>query len=159
MIQQSSLVEAIVVDANVAVAIASKEADTELPANSEMNACIARGCMFFAPGVLVSETLYVLCKKFESGILSAPNHAQAVQDFRMILSFIQPPPDDEVSLVLRAEQLRGSYTCRRSADGLYIALAELLTQSNQTTLITFDADMQKQAANFAPSVNVKLLKI
>ena len=117
----------------------------------------ALGYEFFAPGVLVSETLYVLCKKLEAGTLTLATHAQAITDFHTLLSFIQPPPNGEISLALRAEAIRGNYTCRRSADGFYIALAEELNASRPTVLLTFDEDMAKQAARNAPSVMVELL--
>ena len=65
----------------------------------------------------------------------------------------------EGSLVLRAEEIRGSYSCRRSADGVYIALAEELTVIKPTVLLTFDEDMVKQALKNAPTVSVHLLTI
>jgi len=60
-------------------------------------------------------------------------------------------------LIARAEEIRGGYSCRRSADGLYIALAEELSQSVPTELLTFDEDLPKQAAKNAPAVKVNLL--
>jgi predicted nucleic acid-binding protein len=152
----SSPTGATIIDASVAVTIVANEAG-EPKATAAINRCLAAGSEFFAPGVLVSETLYVLCGKLHDGTLSAADHAQAVQDFYDFLGFVLPPPNGERSLVLRAEAIRGSYTCRRSADGIYIALAEELTAMKPTELLTFDEDMVKQAAKHAPTVSVQLL--
>jgi len=73
------------------------------------------------------------------------------------LSFIQPHSNGEIALVLRAEAIRGLNSCRRSADGLYMTLAEELAQTRPTVLLTFDEDMAKQAARNAPTVTVELL--
>jgi predicted nucleic acid-binding protein len=70
---------------------------------------------------------------------------------------ISPPPGGDAAPAYRAEQIRGSYGCSRSADGLYIALAEKLAQANLTELVTFDAGMQQQSAVAAPNVTVRLL--
>jgi predicted nucleic acid-binding protein len=139
------------------VAISAKEADKEPQASAKLAQLTALGYEFFAPGLLVSESLYVLCKKLDSGLLTSANHAQAVSDFHTLMSFVQPAPQGEVSLVLRSEAIRGSYSCRRSADGLYIALAEELAATRPTILLTFDEDMAKQAARAAPAVTVELL--
>jgi predicted nucleic acid-binding protein len=117
---------------------------------------LSLGYAFFAPGVLVSETLFALCRMLENDkTLTAAEHRQAVADFHALLSFISPPPQGEISLVLRAEAIRGNYTCYRSADGLYIALAEELAQTRTTILLTLDEGMQKQAAKNAPGVTVQ----
>jgi predicted nucleic acid-binding protein len=150
-----------VLDASVAVALASKEAPTEAKANAEIAYYSSLGYEFFAPGVIVSETLYVLCDmlcgKLQDGSLSAATHAKAVQSFYLLMATTLPPPNGEASLVLRAEAIRSSYTCRRSADGIYIALAEQLALVRPTTLLTLDADMSKQAANKAAGVTVHLI--
>src|SRR5579872_5072298 len=137
----------VVLDASVSIAVAAKEADKEPKASAEIVHYSGLGYEFFAPGALVTETLYVLCKQWESGTLAAADHAQAVQDFDALMSKVLPPPDGDGALVLRAEAIRGTYTCRRSADAVYIALAEVLTATRPTVLLTFDADMSKQAAN------------
>lgn len=155
----SSLPQAIVMDASVAVAISAKESDKEAQAEAALALYTAQGCDFFAPGALVSETLYVLCKKLEKGDLSGTDYAQSVEDFHSLLSFIQSPPQGEISLVLRAEEIRGDYACRRSTDSIYIALAEELTQVRPTVLLTFDEGMVKQAAKNASSVAVQLLTL
>jgi predicted nucleic acid-binding protein len=153
----SSPAGAAVIDSSVVVAICAKETGTEPKALAELGHYSSLGYKFYAPGVLVSESLYVLCKKQESGALDAASHAQAITDLENLISGIQPPPDGDATLIRRAEEIRGNYTCRRSADGLYIALAEQLTATRPTVLLTFDQDLPKQAAKNAPTVNVVLL--
>ncbi len=153
----SSPPPAVVLDASIAVAVTAKEA-TEPKVSAEINRYLAGGYEFFAPGVIVAETLYVLCGKLENEkTLSPADHSKAVLGFHKLMGLLLPPPDGEISLVLRAEAIRGSYTCRRSADGLYIALAEWLTQTRPTVLLTLDVDMPKQAAKNAPTVKVQLI--
>jgi predicted nucleic acid-binding protein len=155
----SNPARAVGIDASVTVAIAAKETDKEPQASTEIVRYSGLGYDFFAPGAVVTETLYVLCKKLESGALSAPDHAQAIQDFHAFMSKVFPPPNGDGALILRTEAIRGTYTCRGSADGVNIALAEELTTVRPTVLLTFDEDMVKQANNNAPTVNVQLLTI
>jgi predicted nucleic acid-binding protein len=152
----SSLPGAVVVDANIPIAIASNEVGSD-NATIAINHYLAQRYEFYAPGAILAETLYVLCGKLQDGTFTAAEHAQAIQDFDLFMSMILPPPQGEGTLVLRAETFRGTYTCRRSADGIYIALAEELAASRPTVLLTFDADMSRQAARFAPGVTVHLL--
>lgn len=155
----SNPAEAVVIDASVTVAIAAKEADKEPQASAAILRYSGLGYEFFAPGAIVTETLYVLCKKLESGALSYTDHTQATQDFHAFMTKVLPPPHGDGALILRAEAIRGTYTCRQSADGIYIALAEVLTIVRPTSLLTFDEDMMKQASHYASTVNVQLLTI
>ncbi len=148
---------AIVIDANVMIALCAKETDKYAMALAQIQQYVHDGFVAYAPGGIVMETLYALCRKLQDGFLTTTEHAQAVQHFEQRMLGILPPPNGEASLVARAEQIRGTYSCRRSADALYIALAEELTQMGSTELVTFDADLQKQAAAAAPSVVVRLL--
>ena len=149
--------EAIVLDASVCVSIISKEQACHV-AEARINKGLLLGAQFYAPGVLLSETLFVLCGKLQLGNLSQTDHDIAINHFEAFLGIIQPAPMLEVAYMRRAEAIRGSYTCRRSADGIYIALAEALTALGRpTALLTFDVDMQKQAARYAPTVNCELL--
>jgi predicted nucleic acid-binding protein len=157
MISPGNPLSALVLDASVAVAVAAREADKEPKASAEIVSYSGGGYEFFAPGVLVAETLYVLCKKLENGVLTAADHSQAVQDFHIFMSGVLPSPFGDGALALRAEAVRGGYTCRRSADGIYIALAEALATTRPTVLLTFDEDMSRQAAKNAPTVTVHLL--
>ena len=150
--------EVVVVDANLIIAIACNEAGAE-PANDAIERCLSSGFTLYAPGVIMAETLYVLCGKLHSGTLTVAEHAESIRDASSILGLIQAPPGGDSSLFLRAEAIRGNYTCRRSADGIYIALAEELAESFKTILLTFDEDMANQVRSAAPKVDVNLLVI
>jgi hypothetical protein len=108
---------------------------------------------------MVAEALYGLCRKLQSGILTPLQHGRTVQRLLVGTAGILPPPSGDLALIERAEQIRGSYGCSRSADGLYIALAEQLAQSGPAELVTFDAGMLPQAATAAPTVTVRLLTV
>ncbi len=149
---------ALVVDANIPIAIAANEAG-EPQASAAIKHYLSLRYDFYAPGAILAEALYVLCGKLQDGTLTASEHTQAIQDVNIFMSMIQSSPKWEGSLVLRAEAIRGTYTCRRSADGIYIALAEELTAERPTILLTFDEDMSKQAAKHAPTVTVHLLTL
>ena len=148
---------AVVLDANVVIALASREVGRATLVATELARYGKMGHQLFAPGVISAETLYVLCGKLSSGALSPTNYAAAVVAFQRTMTTVQPPPSGDVALISRAEQISNGYGCSRSADGIYIALAEELQQSVETVLLTFDQSMPNQAANKAPSVTVQLL--
>lgn len=81
-----------VVDATVAVAISAKEAGREQRAVTELSRYSANGRQFYAPGVLSSETLYVLCGKGQSGVLTVAEYVQAVIDLENLMRGTLPPP-------------------------------------------------------------------
>lgn len=150
---------ALVIDANIAIASCAREVDKATKANAELSRYAGLGLTWYAPGVIVSETLYILCGKVQRGELTPAEHTLAVQDFDALMTAVMPPPNGDASLIARAEQIRMGYGCSRSADGLYIALAEELSQTQTTYLLTFDGDLQKQAARNAPAVNIHLLTV
>jgi predicted nucleic acid-binding protein len=150
---------AVVVDANISVAIASKETGRDVKATMELNAYAARGYEWFAPGAIVTETLYALCQKYQAGLITTVEHEAAVSAFEVLMSIIQPPPGGEVSLVRRGYKIGDSYGCSRSADAVYISLAEELTRTRPTVLLTFDQGVPNQAAKNAPTVTVHVLTI
>jgi hypothetical protein len=123
----------------------------------ELRQYAAAGYQFYAPGVVIAESLFVLCKKLEAKDISAQDHASAIADLCMYMSTILPPPNGDGSLVARAEQIRQTYECRRSADGLYLALTEELAAGGTSELLTFDGGMENQAQAGAPTVKVRLL--
>lgn len=147
---------AIVVDASLVVAIASKEAGTYLTAKNTFDSYARNGWEFFAPQTIVGEVLFALCQKFASGILTKIEYEQAIESFLDYMTFIEMP-DDETSLVKRAVEIRGTYGCSRSSDSIYLALAEDLAKTRMVELLTFDRGMINQAAKNAPSVTVKVL--
>jgi predicted nucleic acid-binding protein len=148
---------AVVIDANVLIAICARETGTYPVASAQMRLYETAGSTLYAPGVLIAETLFGLCRQLQNGIMTAVQHRQTISRLIAGMQSIHPPPTGDASLVLRAEQIRGSYGCSRSADGLDIALAEQLGQSRLTELVTFDAQMQAQSAVAAPGVMVRLL--
>lgn len=103
------------------------------------------------------ESLYALCRQLQDGIIIPAAHASAIANLRAFLLMLQPSPVSDADLLVRAEQLRAGYGCSRSADGMYIALAERLAGVGPTELLTFDAGQAKQAAA-VPSVTVRLLR-
>lgn len=148
---------AVVIDASVLISLCSKEPGTYLVALAQMRDCRRNGAVSHGPGVLISETLFALCRKLQNAILTPQQHARAIQHLLIRMQGILPPPNGDAALIERAEQTRGSYGCSRSADGLYIALAEELTRTRPTELVTFDQAMPAHAAAAAPSVTVRLL--
>jgi predicted nucleic acid-binding protein len=153
----SSNAGAVVIDANVVIAICAHEQDKFDTAEAAIADYTTRGWLFYAPGVIVSESLFVLCFKQQNGLLTPATYLKAVENFRDQMRGILPPPTGEASLIVRAAEIQSGYSCRHSADGIYIALAEELSQSGATELLTFDADLPKQAARNAPTVKVNLL--
>lgn len=150
---------ALVIDANVTIALASKENVREATALAEMARYAQLGYVWYAPGVIISETLYILCGKKQRGELSSADYAIAIIGFQTTMTSIHPPPSGDRALIARAEQIGESYGCSRSADGIYIALAEELSLTRHTVLLTFDKDMTNQAARNAPTVTVQILTI
>jgi hypothetical protein len=73
------------------------------------------------------------------------------------MAAVMGPPNGDRALIARAEQLRGSYGCTRSADGIYLALAEELAKAGPAEIVTFDAGLEQQAKQTAPTVQVTLL--
>ena len=132
---------ALVIDANITIALTAKETRREAKALAEMARYAQLGYEWFAPGVIIAETLYILCGKKQSGALSTFDYATAVLGFQTTMASIQPPPNGDRALIARAEQIGEGYGCSRSADGIYIALAEELSQTRPTVLLTFDQNM------------------
>ena len=147
----------VVVDANVAIALAAREVMKEPQARAALTYYSNSGYVLSAPGVIVSETLFVLCGKEQQRLLSPPQYVQAIVDFHAFMGGVSPPPSGEASLILRADQIRAGYGCGRSADAIYIAMAGKLSQTYTTLLLTFDQGIPKQAAQHAPFVTVHLL--
>lgn len=149
---------AVVVDANILISICAKES-SHTTAETALADYFARNFVFYAPNVVVPEVLYVLCQKLQGGLLTATEYEKAIQAFKQQLAAISPPPAGDASLVDRAKEIQSGYGCSRSADCLYIALAEELAKSGAAELLTFDKGTVNQAAKHAPSVQVNLLPI
>lgn len=154
-----SLLLAVVTDANILIAICSKEQATYQTAKDAFDEYARQGAEFFAPNVIVAEVLFVLCRKRDAGILTVVEHEKAVEFFQDYLTIISLSPDGESALITRAEEIRAGYGCSRTSDGFYIALAEALAKNRPTEFLTFDAGFTNQTAKNAPSVKVNLLPI
>lgn len=147
-----------VIDANTLIALCAKEPGRYSLAQAEITASAQNGDLFYAPNIIVGETLYALRRKLTDAALTTAEHGQAVQSLSIRMAAILPPPNGESSLIRRANQICDSYGASRSADAIYIALAEELSQTYTVRLLTFDRDLPKQAARNAPSVSVHLLQ-
>ncbi|MGI8640657.1 MAG: type II toxin-antitoxin system VapC family toxin [Pyrinomonadaceae bacterium] len=145
-----------VIDASILVSIASKEAATYLIAENAFDTYAKNGWEFFAPNVVVGEVIFALCQKFTAEVLTEAEYEKAVATFLDLMKNITTP-NDEMALVKRAVEIRQSYGCSRSSDGLYIALAEDLAKTRTVELLTFDKGMINQAAKNAPTIIVKVL--
>src|SRR5437899_2405239 len=119
---------AVVIDASFLVTLCARESDKFAQASAQMQSYAEDGFELFAPGIIVAETLFALCRKEQSGDLTAPDHNSAVLSLAAYMQAILPPPGSDRSLMIRANQIRGISGCSRSADSLYIALAEELVQ-------------------------------
>jgi predicted nucleic acid-binding protein len=158
MNQPSNLLPgAVVIDANVVIAICAKETLKAPFALAELARYSSRGYQFYAPGVLISEALYVLCNQEQSGTLTPANFAQAITELENLTGGILPPPQGDTALVRRAAAIRTGYGCSRAADSIYLALAEELAQTRPTVLLTFDQGIPNQASRNAPTVTVQVL--
>lgn len=124
------------------IAISAHEPDKYAPALAQWTYYANAGCRFYAPGVVVSETLFALCRKLTGNLLTTAEHATSIASLRALAQTLLPPPMGEAALIERAEQMRAGYGCSRSADGLYLALAEQLAQIGPTELVTFDVDLR-----------------
>ncbi len=155
----NQLPSAVVLDANILIALCSKENLTFQSAEKAFGEYIQNGWQFFAPNIIVAEVLYILCQKSSLGILTDAEHKRAVEVFEDYMTGVLLSENGESALIKRAVKIREGYGCSRASDSLYIALAEELTKTRTTELLTFDKGFVNQAAKNAPTVNVTLLVI
>lgn len=101
--------------------------------------------------------LYILCQKHQSKNLTNQSYKEAIENFRDQMKAIKTVADKV--LIKRATEIQKDYGCSRSADSLYIALAEHLSKSNTVEILTFDNGFTNQIAKNAPIVKVKVLPI
>jgi predicted nucleic acid-binding protein len=150
---------AVVIDANILIAICSREENTFKKAKAALDEYAQQGAVFFAPNVLVAEVLFVLCQKAANGILTPTEHLIAVESFQEYLLIILPPPNGESALIDRAEKSRQGFGCSRTSDGLYIALAEELAAAYQVEFLTLDNDLKNQISKVNPQVSINNLSL
>ena len=65
----------------------------------------------------------------------------------------------DATLIKRAFEIQQSYGCSRSADSIYIALAEHLAKTRTVEIVTFDGGLVNQAAKNAPTVKINVLPV
>lgn len=79
----NALPNAVIPDANVLIALCSKEKLTFQTAEKEFDKYVRDGWEFFAPNVIVAEVLYVLCEKLANGILTEQEHEKLLNFSRI----------------------------------------------------------------------------
>jgi predicted nucleic acid-binding protein len=146
----------VTLDASFVIAFCAREAGRDQKVRAEIERYASLGYSFYAPGVIIGESLFVFCRKTTDGTLTPAEYAQAVACFEAFMRAVLPPPNGDSALIARTAQIRGTYTCLRTNDSIYIALAESLAASGSPDLLTFDPDMDKQAKATAPTVNVRV---
>jgi predicted nucleic acid-binding protein len=147
---------AVVIDANVLIALCAKEPTFTLVENTLADYA-SKGWLFYAPHVIVAEALYVFCLKLQNGSLTTITYDEAIQNFEDQMKAILLPPYGDIALLRRAKEIRDGYGCSRSSDSIYIALAEELSKTGLAEFLTLDKDVINQVARNAPSVMVNLL--
>lgn len=147
---------AAVIDANVLIAICSKEPNHQT-AEDALADYAARNWAFYAPGAILTEVLFILCKKRQDGLLTEAEHENAVRSFNDYMQGLHPSPQGGIRFILRNEEIRKGYSCLHSADAFYLVLTEELARSGAAEFLTFDKRAVNVAANNAPSVKVNLL--
>ena len=137
---------AAVLDASAAVALCSREPSRDAVVRNYVAEAGVAGRKVYAPGAITGEALHVLCKKLARGELGPAAHALAVADLEGLARNLLPPPGGEHSLIAPAVRLSAGYTCDKSNDSLYLALAEDLAGRGEVVeVVTFDDDQARRA--------------
>ena len=150
---------AVVIDANVLIAICAKEIGKHQTAQNAFDLYAQQGWEFFAPSVIVAEVMFILCQKQNDGSLTKAEHEKALETFNDLMTIISPTPNGEASLIDRADQIRSGYGCSRSSDSLFIALAEELTKTYTVEILTFDKGFVNQSAKNTQNIKINLLPV
>lgn len=146
-----------VLDASAAVAYAAREPGRFGHLTTDLATNEAAGRPSYAPGLIVGEALYVLCKKLARGQLDATTHAAAVSDLVDLMQGVRQPPGGDVGLIAPAARLAAGYTCAKSNDSVYLALAEQLVAAGEVVeVVTFDDDQAKRADRLPDVVGCRL---
>src|SRR5882724_12140496 len=88
----------VVIDANILIAICSKEPKLTTAENA-LSTYAKNDWDFYAPNVIVSEVLYVLCQKVEARMITKATYDQAIQILKDYMTVILPPPIGESALI------------------------------------------------------------
>ena len=97
---------AMVIDANVLIAICAREKNKYQTAKDALEDAATNGVAFYAPDILIAEVLFILCNKHQNGLLTDTQYQDAIEDFRDQMSVIFPAPDGEAPLISRAVEIR-----------------------------------------------------
>jgi predicted nucleic acid-binding protein len=146
----------VIPDANIFIALCAKE-PKQLTAEKALESYANDGWEFYAPNIIVAEVLYILCQKHQNGTLTEKAYKEAVENFQDQMKAVTTV--SEATLIKRAFEIQQSYGCSRSADSIYIALAEHLAKSQPVEIVTFDGGLVNQAAKNAPTVKVNVLPV
>lgn len=148
-----------VIDASALIGFCATEPDKYAKVHAALQQYQVDGTILYAPHLIVMEALFVLCKKLQEGILAATDHALTLASLQSMLSVMLHTPNGDASLIARAETFRSGYGCSRSADTLYLALAEELSKQGQVELLTFDTGQEAMAVQYLPQITVQLLTV
>ncbi|HEX8998351.1 MAG TPA: type II toxin-antitoxin system VapC family toxin [Blastocatellia bacterium] len=147
---------AVVIDANILISICAKEPNQQTAENALADYA-ARGWVFYAPGAILTEAPFVLCKKRQDGLLTEVKYREAIEAFNDYMQTILPSPQGDIRFILRAEEIRQGYSCLHTTDAFYLALTEELAATGAAEFVTFDKRVVNVAAKNAPAVKVNLL--
>jgi hypothetical protein len=75
---------ALVVDANVAIAVTARETGRDALAVAELSLYGSQGYEWYAPGAIVAETLYILCQKYQAMLLTTAEYENAAAAGRSV---------------------------------------------------------------------------
>lgn len=147
---------AAVIDANILISICAREPGYQTAVNALADYG-AKGWILYAPGAILTEVPFVLCKKQQNGLLTAAEHQAAIETFNDYMQTIHPSPQGDIRFIPRTEEIRNGYSCLHTADAYYLALTEELTKSGPAEFVTFDKGVVNVAARNALTVKVNLL--
>lgn len=147
----------VVIDASFMIGICARERDKHDQARTLLEEYQDSHCRLYAPGVMLTECCFVLCKKKRDGEIGAADHTLAVESLIMSMKGVSPTPCNESDLIRRADFFAEPYGCNFVNDSMYLALAEYLSLSGPTDLLTFDKKMHDRATNLAPAIRSRLL--
>jgi predicted nucleic acid-binding protein len=153
---QTTKVGIVILDANILIALCAKE-PKQATAEKALKNYANDGWEFYAPNIIVAEVLFILCQKHQGGTLTNKAYEEAIDNLQDQMKAITTVSD--ATLIKRAFEIQQSYGCSRSADSIYIALAEHLAKSCTVEIVTFDSGLVNQAAKNASSVKVNVLPV
>lgn len=104
---QPSSQGAVVIDANILLAICTKESKQTI-AETALDDYAAKGWTLHAPAAILIEFMFIACQKLKSGALSQADYDKAVVYFSNYLSVILPPPNGDAALVKRAKEIQAA---------------------------------------------------